>query len=166
MLNILLFSTSLFFTYYLVAIIQTIFHRWFGHKKRIERIYHNHAIGHHSKYPPKDLISHQWRPSERHVLWYYAIPLVPLLFAIATLANLPVFLGFVAGTILSIGWHIYLHKQYHLQNSVWEKFDWFLQKRALHFQHHKKVKTNYAIVEFWIDDLMGTRFEPVSVSTP
>jgi len=162
MLSILTFSSSLIFTYYLVAIIQTIFHRWFGHKKRIELIYHNHAIGHHSKYPPKDLISNRWRPSERHVLWYYAIPLGPLLLAVTFFANLHVILGFVIGVILSIGWHIYLHKQYHLQNSIWERFAWFLKKRELHFHHHKKVKTNYAIVEFWIDDFMGTRFEPNS----
>jgi Fatty acid hydroxylase superfamily len=162
MQSILTLLFSMFLTYYLVAIIQTIFHRWFGHKKRIDRIYHNHAIGHHSKYPPKDLISNHWRPSERHVLWYYAVPLVPLLSVVIMFASLMVILGFIAGVIVSIGWHIYLHKQYHLQNSYWERFDWFLKKRTLHFQHHRKVKTNYAIVEFWIDDLMGTRFEPSS----
>lgn len=160
MLSIINFFLSFVTTYYVVAIIQTVFHRWFGHKKRIEAIYHNHAVGHHSKYPPKDLIAKIWRPSERHVLWYYAIPLLPILISITLLASIEIISGFFAGTIFSIGWHIYLHKQYHLQNCFWERYDWFLSKRALHFQHHKKVKTNYAIVEFWIDDLMETRLEP------
>ncbi len=160
MQSILLFMFSSVVTYYLVAIIQTVFHRWFGHKNRIEAIFFNHAVGHHSKYPPKDLISQQWRPSERHVLWYYAIPLMPLVITIITFASFPVIIGFFLGTAFSIAWHIYLHKQYHLQGCFWEKFDWFIEKRDLHFQHHKKVKTNYAIVEFWIDDLMGTRFKP------
>lgn len=158
----MLIFISFVVTYYLVAIIQTVFHRLFGHKNRIQAIYKNHAIGHHSKYPPKDLISPDWRPSEHHVLWYYAIPLVPVLLIVVFLFSFQVLLGFVLGAIFSIAWHIYLHKQYHLAGSFWESFQWFLSKRALHFEHHKKVKKNYAIVEFWIDDLMRTKALPRS----
>src|SRR6266550_6400376 len=73
-------------TYYLGSFIQTLFHRIFGHTRRIEAIYDTHVCGHHANYQAK-LLTEQWVPSERHVMWYYAIPFAPVW--IAALVLLP-----------------------------------------------------------------------------
>lgn len=147
-------------TYYVAAFIQTVLHRIFGHHNRIKPVYETHAKGHHALYPPHRLLTDTWVDSERHVMWYYAIPFVPLTLLVAWLCPFWVFLSHVAAMVWAIWWHIYLHKQYHLNGSVWERFDWFRKKRESHFIHHRAVHSNYAIVEYWIDNLLGTRVLP------
>lgn len=153
-------------TYYGAAIVQTVLHRIFGHHDRITPVYETHAKGHHTKYPPQRLLTDAWVDSERHVMWYYAIPFVPLALLIAWLCPAWVFLSHLAALLFAIWWHIYLHKQYHLRGCVWERFGWFRQKREAHFIHHRAVHTNYAIVEYWIDDLLGTRGKPAGNPRP
>jgi hypothetical protein len=147
-------------TYYFAAVIQTVLHRVFGHRDRIHRVYVVHAQGHHAKYPPHRLKTDAWIDSEQHVMWYYAIPLVPVALAIAWLGEFWLFLSHAASLAFAIWWHIYLHKQYHLRATHWERFAWFRRKRELHFIHHRHVHSNFAIVEYWIDRCLGTRKEP------
>jgi hypothetical protein len=157
-----LFKCILMFagTYYFTAIVQTVLHRVFGHHDRIRKVYDTHAKGHHGKYPPNQLQTDEWLDSEQHVMWYYALLFVPAAVVVVWTFGLGLFLVHVSGTACAIWWHIYLHKQYHLRGSRWERFEWFQKKRALHFIHHREVHRNYAIVEFWIDVFLGTRKEP------
>lgn len=151
------FLISLILTYYFVAIVQTVFHRLFGHKNSISAIFETHAKGHHQIYRFPKLLTETYLDDEYSVMWYYSIPVMPVFVFIYLYCSLLVTFGFISGMVLSIWWHIYMHKHYHLKNSYWDRFDWFVKKRELHFAHHLNVKTNYAIVEYWIDDLMGTK---------
>lgn len=154
------FCIAVCITYYYSAIVQAITHRLFGHHNRIRAIYDTHARGHHAKYVPGRLLTDHWEDSEHHVLWYFALPFVPIAAGVAWFTPIPCFAGHVIGLVASIAWHIYLHKQYHLRGSRLAKFKWFRAKRALHFAHHKKVRRNYAIVEYWIDRVMRTYAKP------
>ncbi len=147
-------------TYYFAAIVQTILHRLFGHHDRIHKVYEIHAKGHHGKYPPHRLMTDQWIESEQHTMWYYAIVFVPIAVLVAWCFGPWIFLAHVTSLLFAIWWHLYLHEQYHLKHSAWEFFRWFRKKRALHFIHHREVRTNYAIVEYWIDRILGTRKDP------
>jgi sterol desaturase/sphingolipid hydroxylase (fatty acid hydroxylase superfamily) len=143
-------------TYYLSAIVQTIAHRLFGHTKRVMAIYAEHTHGHHARYARSDLLRDDWVPSERHVLWYFAIPFAAIAAVVWAMAPFAVLIAYVAGLIFSFALHLLLHRQYHVRGSLLERFAWFRRKRALHFIHHRRVRTNYAIVENWIDRLLGT----------
>lgn len=143
-------------TYYAVSFIQVIFHRWFGHSPRIPQVYKQHVHGHHADYRGHRLTSGSYIQAERHVMWWYALPLVPLGLLAAWLLPLSLFLVHVAAVVFAITWHLYLHEQYHLEYSRWARFGWFRTKRALHLQHHLHHHGNYAIVEFWWDRLLGT----------
>jgi hypothetical protein len=153
-------------SYYFAALIQTVFHRWFGHHRRITRIYEIHAKGHHAKYPPHRLSAKQWIDSEQHVMWFYAIPFLPAATLIGWLFGPWILCSHIMAVFFAIWWHIYLHKEYHLSFSRWERFKWFKKKRELHFIHHRDVRANYAIVEYWLDTLLGTRKEPVLTVGP
>lgn len=144
-------------TYYFVAIVQTILHKLYGHKNRIDIIFQTHAKGHHGKYKPSNLLADKWIDSEQHVMWYYTIPLLPILIFLILFASPKIIIGSLCGLAFSIWWHIFLYKQYHLKNSFFEKYNWFQKKRDLHFIRHSNVTTNYAIIEYWIDSLMGTK---------
>lgn len=118
-------------------------------------MYDVHVAGHHAKYQAK-LLSEEWIPSERHVMWHYAIPFVPLLAAAFALLPAAWFVVHVAALAGTIWWHIYLHKQYHLRGSWFARFEWFRRKRALHFIHHRNEHSNFALVEYGWDKLLGT----------
>jgi len=151
------FLLSIGLTYYFAAMVQTVFHRLFGHKNRIAAIFETHAKGHHRIYRVPKLLTDKYLDDEYSVMWYYAIPVLPVFILLLMFTSTQVILGFAVGLVFSIWWHIHLHKHYHLTNSFWNRYQWFHTKRELHFVHHMNVKTNYAIVEYWIDDLMRTK---------
>jgi hypothetical protein len=146
-------------TYYYMAFVQTLLHRFFGHKDRIHPIYQTHAKGHHAKYPPNRLITDVWVDSERHVMWYFAIPLIPGSLVMWYFFGPWLFVSHVASLAFTFWSHIYLHKQYHIRGTWWERFKWFQKKRELHFIHHRHAMANFAVVEFWLDRILGTRID-------
>ena len=143
-------------TYYGAAVVQTLSHQAFGHVKRILPIYSSHTHGHHSRYARNALLQDSWIASERHVLWYFAIPFSMIGLLVFTLAPLALFVTQLGALACSIAIHILLHRHYHLRGTPLERFGWFRRKRALHFIHHRRVHNNYAIVENWTDKLLGT----------
>src|SRR5262245_31695609 len=149
-------AMTFIFTYYLSAVVQTLSHRLFGHTKRVMAIYADHTHGHHARYARNDLLRDDWVTSERHVLWYFAVPFSAIAAIVWTMAPFAVFLAYLAGLAFSFGLHLALHRHYHIRGSVFERFAWFRRKRALHFIHHRRVRSNYAIIENWIDRLLGT----------
>ncbi|MBT8146146.1 MAG: sterol desaturase family protein [Gammaproteobacteria bacterium] len=151
------FLGSITVTYYFTSVVQTLFHRWFGHKNTIPKLFKGHALGHHLDYRSIDLLGDTYIESEAHVIWYYAIPLAPPLITVLILGSPGVIGGFIVSLMFTIWWNIYLHRQYHTSNVIWERFRWFHAKREAHFQHHRDVRSNFAMVEYWLDDLMQTR---------
>ncbi|MEO5595977.1 MAG: hypothetical protein ABIQ97_02395, partial [Lysobacteraceae bacterium] len=141
-------------TYYSTALIQTVFHRIFGHHNRIAVVYHKHATGHHARYDVSDLLQAKWIDSQRHVMWYYAVPLGAVAALVWYSLGFFAFLAHACTIIASIWWHIYIHEQYHICNNRWVRYAWFRRKREHHFAHHRNPATNYAIVEIWIDRIL------------
>ena len=158
-MNILIFLSVAIGTYYLMSIVQTVLHRDFGHSNRIRKVFSAHVLGHHGQYHRNNLQTENFVDLESHALNYYGIPIV----AVAALAFLVggtlVMIANLIGVFATFRWHLYLHKQYHLIDSRLERFAWFQKKRRLHFVHHRDARHNFAVVEFWIDSLMGTRKE-------
>lgn len=138
-------------TYYSTAVVQAVFHRIFGHHKIVGQIYEAHCNGHHAKYASKNLQDQEWIESGHHVMWYYAIPLGLLAALIIIFLGIKVFVAHAIAVGLSIWLHIYLHEQFHIAGSFWERYLWFHRKREHHFGHHRDPKSNYAIVETWMD---------------
>ena len=155
-MNVLIFLATAVSTYYVMAIVQTLLHRVFGHRNRIRRIFVNHAIGHHGKYRKDALLTDRYIDSKTYVMFYYAIPIAIIAIGVFLVGGLLILLAYLAGVMAAFWLHLYLHEQYHLIQSPLRRFRWFRRKRELHFVHHRHVHRNYAIVEFWIDRLIGT----------
>ena len=156
---VIIFLSVAIATYYLMSIVQAVLHRDYGHRKRIKAVFKAHAIGHHGQYPAHRLKSDEFVDLESHALNYYGIPIV-LTAALTYFAFGPlVMTAHLFGTFATFRWHIYLHEHYHLTETYLERFAWFREKRRLHFVHHRDASVNFAVVEFWVDSLMGTRRE-------
>lgn len=158
-MDILIFLAVAVATYYVMSIVQTVLHRDFGHRQRIAAVFSAHAIGHHGLYNKNRLKTEKFEDCESHALNYYGIPIVVIAALSFWLGGLLVMTANLIGVIFTFRWHMYLHEHYHLLDTPLERFAWFRKKRELHFIHHEDARYNFAVVEFWIDNLMGTRKE-------
>ena len=56
--------------------------------------------------------------------------------------------------------HVYFDKEYHIQGSKFARFAWFRHKQQLHFVHHLHANSNFAVIDFFWDRLLGTYRTP------
>jgi sterol desaturase/sphingolipid hydroxylase (fatty acid hydroxylase superfamily) len=152
-------ASALAITYYAASIIQAVSHRLFGHTNRISDVFESHALGHHGIYKSSQLLLDRWVAAEKHVMWYFALLFAPMSISVCLVAPVHVVVFHFLGLAFAVWWHVFLHQQYHLRGSTFERFHWFRRKRRLHFVHHQCILKNYAIVEFWLDKIMGTYHE-------
>lgn len=158
-MNILIFLSVAIATYYLMSIVQAVLHRDFGHRKRIRAVFIGHAIGHHGQYNRNNLRTESYVDLETNAVGYYGIPIVIIGLAVYLLFGPLVMAAHVVGVVFTFRWNLYLHEHYHLTETYLERFAWFREKRRLHYIHHQDARYNFAVVEFWVDNLMGTRKE-------
>ncbi len=154
-MKLVLFAATFCVSYYLASLVQTVFHRFFGHRPVLGKLHRVHVNGHHAQYA-REMLSGRWIESERHITGYYAIPFMPIVcLAYCSLPGI-YFIAHICALIFAVWWHVYLHRQYHVRGSWWERLDWFQEKRHLHFVHHQKPNKNFAIVEYSWDLMFGT----------
>lgn len=155
--DVMIFSGVAVASYYLMSILQTVLHRDFGHRDRIRAVFSAHAHGHHGVYNRNNLKTEEFVDHESHALNYYGIPIAIVGVALYLVSGPLVVIAHLTGVVFTFRWHMYLHEHYHLNETPLERFAWFRKKRHLHFIHHEDARYNFAVVEFWIDKLMGTR---------
>ena len=143
-------------TYYLMSFLQAVLHREYGHRRRIAAVFEGHAVGHHGKYPAHHLQDDTYEDLEGHALNYYGIPAAVFAVAIYSAFGPLVTVAHLLGIFITFRVNIILHRHYHLAETPLERFAWFREKRRLHFIHHQDARVNFAVVEFWIDRLLGT----------
>ena len=61
---------------------------------------------------------------------------------------------------ISFGAHVFLDKQYHSERSRLARFAWFRRKQQLHFVHHLNANSNFAVIDFFWDRVLGTYRSP------
>lgn len=110
---------------------------------------------------PRDhLASRVYRGDEGNNTPFFLIPAVlfggPLFFALP----LPLFLVMAIATAASFYAHVFFDREYHVEGSRLERFAWFRRKQQLHFVHHLHANTNFAVIEFFWDRVLGTYRRP------
>ena len=53
--------------------------------------------------------------------------------------------------------HVYFDKEYHVEGSRLQRFAWFRRKQELHFVHHRHANSNFAVIHFFWDSMLGTK---------
>jgi len=160
-MSVLIFIGVAIASYYVMSFVQTWLHRDFGHRRRIDRVFAAHAIGHHGLYNRDNLQTETFEDCESHALNYYGIPIVAVALLAYWAGGVLVMSANLIGVFATFRWHLYLHEHYHLKSTYLERYAWFRNKRRLHFVHHQDARYNFAVVEFWMDSLLGTRKEAI-----
>lgn len=120
-------------------------------------LYDEETLGHHGVYKRNTLRTDEFIDHESHALNYYGIPIVVVAALYWIVAGPLVMAANLLGVFFTFRWHMFLHKHYHLNDTPLERFAWFRKKRELHFSLHRDAHYDFAVVEFWMDRLLGTR---------
>ena len=59
--------------------------------------------------------------------------------------------------------HVFFDKEYHVEGSRLQRFAWFRRKQELHFVHHRYANSNFAVIHFFWDRILGTYRMPDGV---
>ena len=157
-----LFVLTAIGTHLVVSSSQTLFHYSFGHHRIGGIFYRNHIRFHHTHYAKGHLASSAHRRNEGNNTPYFLIPTVLVAGAVFLLLPFNLFVVVSVASAASFGAHVYLDKQYHTEGSSLARFAWFRRKQQLHFVHHLHANSNFAVIDFFWDRLLGTYRSPTT----
>ncbi len=143
-------------THLVVSFMQTIMHRMLGHHPIGGRLFRNHINFHHSYYSKDHLVSRKYRAEEGNNTPFFLIPV--FLAGACIYFVLPTDLFVVAAVACTASFyaHVLFDREYHVAGSRLQRFAWFRHKQELHFVHHRHADSNFAVIHFFWDRILGT----------
>ncbi len=162
-----LFLLTAVATHLIVSFGQTLMHRGLAHHPRGGLLFRNHIKFHHTYYCKDHLVSRKYVGDEGNNTPFFFVPV--LLVGACTFFLLPLDLFVVQAISCAATFyaHVFFDKEYHVEGSRLQRFAWFRRKQELHFAHHRHADSNFAVIDFFWDRLLGTYRgpEPVSPNT-
>jgi len=160
MIEFLLLMLTAVCTHLVMSCGQTLLHYGLGHRRLGCALYRNHIRFHHTYYARGHLVSPTYRGEEGNNTPYFLIPTIMVGLALFFVLPLPLFLVMGLTAAGSFYAHVWLDKEFHVEDSRLERFAWFRRKQQLHFVHHLHADTNFAVIHFFWDRLIGTYRSP------
>jgi len=124
-------------THFFMSFAQTLMHYTLGHHPIGGKFFRNHVNFHHTYYCIDHLVSETYLGDRGNNTPFFFIPL--FLVGGYTFFVLPVdlFIAQVVTCAASFYMHVFLDKEYHVEESRLQRFAWFKRKQELHFAHHR-----------------------------
>jgi sterol desaturase/sphingolipid hydroxylase (fatty acid hydroxylase superfamily) len=76
------------------------------------------------------------------------------------LLPLNLFVVMVIASAASFYAHVFFDKEYHVEGSRLQRFAWFRRQQELHFVHHRHANSNFGVIHFFWDKILGTYRRP------
>ena len=155
-----LFLMTAVATHLVMSFAQTLMHYKLGHHPIGGKFFRNHINFHHTYYSKDHLVSRTYLGDEGNNTPFFFIPV--FLVGACTYLVLPfdLFVVQVIACAASFYTHVFLDKEYHVQGSRLQRFAWFRRKQELHFVHHQHANSNFAVIHFFWDRILGTYRRP------
>jgi hypothetical protein len=151
-----LFALTATGTHLTVSVSQTLFHFGLGHHRLGGVFFRNHIRYHHTHYARGHLVSSTYRDDEGNNTPYFLIPTALAATVMFFVLPFDLFIVAAAASAASFYAHVYFDKAYHVQDCRLARFAWFRRKQQLHFVHHLHADSNFAVIDFFWDRLLGT----------
>jgi sterol desaturase/sphingolipid hydroxylase (fatty acid hydroxylase superfamily) len=147
-------------THLVMSLVQTLMHYKLGHHPIGGKFFRNHINFHHSYYSKDHLVSRTYLGDKGNNTPFFFIPV--FLVGACTYLLLPVDLFVVQVVACSTSFysHVFFDKEYHVEESRLHRFAWFRRKQELHFVHHRHANSNFAVIHFFWDRILGTYRRP------
>ena len=130
-------------THLVMSFAQTLMHYKLGHHPIGGKFFRNHINFHHAYYAKDHLVSPTYLGDEGNNTPFFFVPV--FLVGACTYLVLPV---------------VFFDKEYHVEGSRLQRFAWFRRKQELHFVHHRHANSNFAVIHFFWDRILGTYRRP------
>src|ERR1700676_4577504 len=146
-------------THLVMSLSQTLMHYKLGHHAMGGNFYRNHINFHHTYYSRDHLVSRKYLGNEGNNTPFFFIPV--FLVGACTYLVLPIglFIVQVIACAAAFYAHVYFDKAYNIEGSRLQRFAWFRRKQELHFVHHRHADSNFAVIDFFWDRILGTYIE-------
>jgi sterol desaturase/sphingolipid hydroxylase (fatty acid hydroxylase superfamily) len=147
-------------THLVMSFAQTLMHYKLGHHSMGGKFFRNHINFHHTYYSKDHLVSPTYLGDEGNNTPFFFVPV--FLVGACTYFVLPVdlFVVQVVACAASFYAHVFFDKEYHVEGSRLQRFAWFRRKQELHFVHHRHANSNFAVIHFFWDRILGTYRRP------
>lgn len=139
---------------------QTLFHYGLGHGRLGGVFFRRHIRFHHGYYARGHLVSPTAHPGDGNITPFFLIPTILVAGMVFFVLPFSLFLVAVTASAASFYAHVYLDNEYHTQQPRLARFVWFRRKQQLHFVHHLHADSNFAVIDFFWDRLLGTYRRP------
>ena len=152
-------------THLVMSFAQTLMHYKLGHHPIGGKFFRNHINFHHAHYSKDHLVSRTYLGDEGNNTPFFFIPV--FLVGACTYLVLPVdlFVAQLVACAASFYAHVFFDKEYHVEGSRLQRFAWFRRKQELHFVHHRHANSNFAVIHFFWDRILGTYRRPEETSS-
>jgi len=156
MLELALICATAALTHLLMSFCQTFLHYRLGHRRLGGRLFRNHISFHHVYYAKDHLVSNRYLADKGNNTPFFIVPSAVAVIGVYFVLPLDLFVAVIAAMSASFYAHVHLDKQYHVAGSWLARFGWFRRKQQLHFVHHRHANSNFAVIDYFWDRLLGT----------
>jgi len=143
-------------THLVMSFAQTLMHFKLGHHPMGGKFFHNHIDFHHTRYAKDHLVSPTYLGDEGNNTPFFFIPVFLVGACTYLMLPLDLFVVQVVACAASFYAHVFFDKEYHVEGSRLLRFAWFRRKQELHFVHHRHANTNFGVIHFFWDRILGT----------
>jgi sterol desaturase/sphingolipid hydroxylase (fatty acid hydroxylase superfamily) len=147
-------------THLVVSFGQTLMHSKLGHHRMGGKLFRNHINFHHTYYSKDHLVSPTYLGEEGNNTPFFFVPVFLAGGCANFLLPLNLFAVLVITCAVSFYAHVFFDKEYHVEGSRLQQFAWFRRKQELHFVHHRHANSNFAVIHFFWDRILGTYRKP------
>jgi hypothetical protein len=158
--HVVIITGAVVATHLVMSFSQTMLHYQLGHRPRGRVFFRNHINFHHVHYSKDHLVSSSYLDDEGNNTPYFLLPVAFVIGAAYFVLPLYVLLPVLITCAASFYAHVFFDKEYHVEGSRLLRFGWFRHMQQLHFVHHRHANSNFAVIDFFWDRLLGTYRAP------
>jgi hypothetical protein len=154
--EISLFLLTAIATHLIMSFSQTVMHYKLGHHPVGGKFFRNHIEFHHAYYSKDHLVSLTYLSDNGNNTPFFFIPVCFVGACTYFLLPLDLFVVQVIACAISFRAHVFFDKEYHVEGSRLQRFGWFRRRQELHFVHHRHADSNFAVIDFFWDRILGS----------
>jgi hypothetical protein len=155
-----LFLLTAVATHLVMSLGQTLIHYKVSHHPVGGKFFRDHINFHHTHYSGSHLVSSAYLGDEGNTTPYFLIPVFLVGGCAYFLLPPDLFVVMVFASAVSFYAHVLFDKEYHVEGSRLLRFAWFRRLQELHFVHHRHANSNFGVVHFFWDKILGTYRRP------
>jgi len=158
--EVLLILVTAVATHLVMSFAQTLMHYKLGHHRMGGKFFRNHINFHHTYYSKDHLVSRTYLGDEGNNTPFFFVPVFLVGGCAYFILPLNLFVVLVIASAASFYAHVFFDKEYHVEGTRLQRFAWFRRQQELHFVHHRHANSNFGVIHFFWDRILGTYRRP------